>query len=57
MKLLKDNRFYKFLILSLTGAFLFVIPINWNGNLTIPIAVIANNLLELMGEYMLTIIW
>lgn len=57
MKLLKDIRFYKFLIPSLTGAFLFVIPINRNGNLTIPIAVVANNLLELMGEHMLTIIW
>lgn len=57
MKLLKDIRFYKFLIPSLAGAFLFVIPINRNGNLTIPIAVVANDLLELMGEHMLTIIW
>lgn len=57
MKLLKDVRFYKFLIPSLIGAFLFVIPINQNGNLTIPIAVVANKLLELMGEYMLTVIW
>ena len=57
MNLLKDIRFYKFLIPSLIGAFLFVIPINQNGNLTIPIAVVANKLLELMGEHMLTIIW
>ncbi len=57
MKLLKDIRFYKFLIPSLIGAFLFVIPINQNGNLTIPVAVVANKLLELVGEYMLTIIW
>ena len=57
MKLLKDIRFYKFLIPSLVGTFLFVTPINQDGNLTIPIAVVANLLLELMGEHMLTIIW
>ena len=57
MKILKDKRFYKFLIPSLIGAFLFVVPLKQNGNLTIPIAVIANKLLDIMGEYMLTIIW
>lgn len=57
MKLLRDIRFYRFLIPSLLGAFLFVIPINQNGNLTIPIAVAANKLLELMGDHALTIIW
>ena len=57
MKLLKDIRFYKFLVPSLVGTFLFVTPINQDGNLTIPIAVVANLLLELMGEHMLTIIW
>ena len=39
MKLLKESRFYRFLIPSLIGAFLFVLPVNQNGNLTIPIAV------------------
>ena len=57
MKILKDTRFYKFLIPSLVGTFLFVTPINQNGNLTIPIAVAAGKLLELTGEHMLTIIW
>ena len=57
MKLLKDSRFYKFLIPSLIGAFLFVTPINQGGNLTIPIAVAANALLDLMGGHALTIIW
>ena len=57
MKILKDIRFYKFLIPSLVGTFLFVTPINRSGNLTIPIAVAANKLLELTGEHMLTIIW
>ena len=31
MKLLKDSNFYKFLIPSLIGAFLFVIPISQGG--------------------------
>jgi len=57
MKLLSDKRFYKFLIPSLIGAFLFVTPINQGGNLTIPIAVVANKLLDLMGDHCLTIIW
>ena len=57
MNLLKDIRFYKFLIPSLIGAFLFVVPINQDGNLTIPIAVTAHKLLDLMGDHALTIIW
>ena len=56
-KMLQDKRFYKFLIPSLIGAFLFVTPINRDGSLTIPIAVAANWLLNLMGDYTLTIIW
>ena len=57
MKILKDKRFYKFLIPSAIGAFLFVTPINQGGNLTIPIAVVANMLLDFMGDSALTIIW
>lgn len=57
MKLMKDIRFYKFLIPSLIGAFLFVLPVNENGNLTIPIAIAAHKLLALMGNHTLTIIW
>ena len=51
MNILKDERFYKFLIPSLIGAFLFVTPINQNGSMTIPIAVAANKLLDLMGDF------
>ena len=51
MKLLKSKTFYKFLIPSLIGLFLFVTPVKSEGNLTIPIAVIAGSLLELMGSY------
>lgn len=50
MKLLKDKTFLKFLIPSLIGLFLFITPIQKDGNLTIPIAVIANALLGLMGD-------
>ena len=57
MNLLRQMRFYRFLIPSLIGAFLFVTPINQDGNLTIPIAVAANLLLDLMGDHSLTIIW
>ncbi|MBQ5739447.1 MAG: YjiH family protein [Oscillospiraceae bacterium] len=57
MKLLQDKRFFRFLIPSLIGAFLFITPISQNGNLTIPIAVAANALLALMGEGSRTVIW
>lgn len=57
MKLLKDIRFYKFLIPSLLGAVLFVVPVGQGGGLTIPIAMAANGLLGLMGEHSLTVIW
>ena len=57
MKLFKNPNFYKFVIPSLIGAFLFITPINQNGSLTIPIAVAANAMLDLMGDGALTIIW
>lgn len=57
MKFMKDTRFLRFFIPSLIGAILFIVPINQGGNLTIPIAVAANKLLDLMGKHTLTIIW
>ena len=57
MKLLKDKRFYRFLLPSLVGMFLFVTPIQYDGNFTIPIAVAANFLLKMMGDHTRTIIW
>ena len=50
MKYIKDKNFLRFLIPSMIGAFLFVTPINQGGNLTIPIAVFANALLDMMGD-------
>lgn len=57
MKLLTNKTFYKFLIPSLIGMALFVTPINSGGNLTIPIAVIANWLLGLMGTHSTLVIY
>jgi len=57
MKILKDKRFYKFLIPSLVGIVLFVTPIQFEGNLTIPVAIFANVLLDLIDSCALTIIW
>ena len=57
MNILNDKRFFKFLFPSLIGAFLFVTPIKQGGNMTIPIAVAANKLLDIMGDATLTIIW
>ena len=57
MKIFKDKRLYKFLIPSLIGVLLFVTPVKQNGDLTIPIAVIAGWLKDLMGDYALTVIW
>ena len=57
MKLLNDKRFLRFLIPSLIGAFLFITPINSNGNLTIPVAVAANALLDVISPFVLTISW
>jgi len=55
--MLSEKRFYKFLIPALIGVFLFVTPIQYEGSLTIPIAVAANKLLDFMGSATLTIIW
>ena len=57
MKLLNDKRFWRFLIPSVIGAFLFVTPINQDGNLTIPIAVVANALLDIISPFVLTLTW
>lgn len=57
MKLWKDKRFYRFLIPSLVGVFLFITPIEQDGYLTIPIAVASNCLLDWMGAYAMDVIW
>ena len=57
MQYLKEKRFYRFLIPSLIGMFLFVMPVSDNGNLTIPVAMMAHGLLDMMGDHVLMVIW
>ena len=57
MYLFKEKRFYKFLIPSIIGCLLFVTPLQYQGQLTIPIAVIAHSLLDIMSNTIHTLIW
>lgn len=57
MKLLKNKLFYRFMIPSLIGLFLFVTPISQDGNLTIPIAVISGWMQEILAPAMMTMLW
>ena len=57
MHLLKEKRFYRFLIPSLIGMILFIMPLSVDGNLTIPVALLAHGLLDLIGDHMVMIIW
>ena len=54
---MKNKKLLKFIIPSFLGALLFVCPIYYKGNMTIPIAVISNILLSLFEKHMITIIW
>lgn len=57
MEFIKNKNFYRFLIPSLIGIFLFVTPVKSGGNLTIPVAVMANGILKFMGNKSLTVIY
>ncbi len=57
MKKVSLGTFLKFLIPSMAGLFLFITPVQSGGNFTIPIAVISNGLLGLMGKYSIFIIY
>lgn len=57
MKLLKDSRILRFVIPSLMGLFLFITPIHQNGNMTIPVAVMAHKLLSWIESFSLTLLW
>lgn len=48
--------FFKFLVPSLLGVFLFLAPIQFNGNLTIPIAAVISELGLLLGDNLLSIL-
>ncbi|MBQ6820180.1 MAG: YjiH family protein [Clostridium sp.] len=46
----------KFIIPSLIGILLFIVPIKYNGEITIPIALLSNFLASILGDYLTTII-
>ncbi|MDU2491069.1 MAG: YjiH family protein [Clostridium celatum] len=51
---LKDN--LKFIIPSIIGILLFIIPIKHEGDVTIPIAILSGMLVDFLGEYLVYII-
>ena len=51
---LKDN--LKFIIPSIIGILLFIIPIKHKGDVTIPIAILSGMLVDFLGEYLVYII-
>ena len=51
---LKDN--LKFIIPSIIGVLLFMIPIKYEGDVTIPIAIFSGMLVDFLGEYLVYII-
>lgn len=50
----KDN--LKFILPSLLGIILFMIPIKYNGEITIPVAIFSKSLVNLLGESLIYII-
>lgn len=42
--------YLKFIVPSLIGIFLFIIPINYNGNVTLPVAFLANWLSDVLAD-------
>lgn len=47
----------KFILPSLLGIFLFMLPISYDGSITIPIAILSNALQELLADQMLRILF
>ncbi|MGF1755601.1 YjiH family protein [Vibrio makurazakiensis] len=52
----KKGSFWIFLIPSLIGLFLFMAPISYNGDLTIPVAILAKSIQALLGDHLVSII-
>ncbi len=52
----KKGNFWVFLIPSLIGLFLFMAPISYNGDLTIPVAILAKSLQAALGDALVGII-
>ncbi|RYU65400.1 YjiH family protein [Aliivibrio finisterrensis] len=52
----KKKNLLMFLIPSLIGLFLFMAPITYNGDITIPVAVLAKSIQALFGDYLVSIV-
>ncbi|MDD9177101.1 YjiH family protein [Aliivibrio sp. S2TY2] len=52
----KKKNLLMFLIPSLIGLFLFMAPITYNGDITIPVAVLAKSIQALFGEHLVAIV-
>ena len=50
------NSFWMFLIPSIIGLFLFMAPISYDGDITIPVAVLAKSIQALLGDHMVSLI-
>ncbi len=50
------GNFWMFLIPSLIGLFLFMAPISYNGDLTIPVAVLAKSIQAVLGDHLVSIV-
>ncbi|MGY3572676.1 YjiH family protein [Vibrio paucivorans] len=48
----KKGNFWMFFIPSLLGLFLFMAPVSYNGDLTIPVAVLAKSIQAIFGDYL-----
>ncbi len=50
------RHFWMFFIPSLIGLFLFMAPVSYNGDITIPVAILAKSIQALLGEYLVGMI-
>nr|MBT2979834.1 YjiH family protein [Vibrio anguillarum] len=51
-----QSSFWMFFIPSLIGLFLFMAPISYQGDLTIPVAVLAKSIQAILGDYLVAIV-
>ena len=52
----KQGNFWMFFIPSLIGLFLFMAPISYEGDLTIPVAVLAKSIQAILGDYLVPLV-
>ncbi|WP_260260396.1 YjiH family protein [Vibrio intestinalis] len=50
------GNFWVFLIPSLLGLFLFMAPVSYNGDITIPVAILAKSLQALFGDFLVEMV-